>query len=250
MANRAKLNTVLTVCGFSTGPQRNFIMNTEGPNSWIAFTSIDYDDISSISKNASRHTAPFSLGVLKQKRLAALKFWIEHMIRMNEPHTAATFTPQVMVDYIKLYAVDVKEKFESVEFVYGPQFDPDLWVEFATGTEKYLASIQGNMEFLYPTFSGTTIVDLLSQLLMFAIQNKTGMHQLLGLTLTMTTSVSGLIWHNAVLILPVGLISRCSSQLKWSRSVVSCELFLWRNSRTYKKDGRCSFCIRNVNLVK
>ena len=100
MANRAAINTVLTVYGFSTAPQRNFILLTEGLDSWIAFTLIDYDDFSSIAKNASRHTAPFSLGVLKQKRLAALKFWIEDMIRMNETHTAAAFTPQIMMDYI------------------------------------------------------------------------------------------------------------------------------------------------------
>ena len=87
--NQAEINIALTVCGFSTGPQQNIIMTTEGLDSWIAFTLIDYTDFASISKNTSHHTAPFSLGVLKQKRLAALKFWIEDVIRMNEiPHTA------------------------------------------------------------------------------------------------------------------------------------------------------------------
>ena len=38
----------------------------------------------------------------------------------------------------------VKAKVESVEFVNGPQFDLDDWIEFETGTEKCLASIQGN----------------------------------------------------------------------------------------------------------
>ena len=120
MANRGEIITILIVCGFSTGPQRNFILNTEGLNSWIAFTLIDYDDFSSTAKHASRHIAPFSLGVLKQKRLAALKFWIEDMIRMNEPHTATAFTPQVMMDYIELYIAYVKAKVEPVEFVNGP----------------------------------------------------------------------------------------------------------------------------------
>ena len=78
MANQAAINTVLTVCGFSTAPQRNSILLTEGLDSWIAFTLINYDAI--IAKNAFRHTASFSLGVLKQKRFAALNFWIKDMI--------------------------------------------------------------------------------------------------------------------------------------------------------------------------
>ena len=143
--NQVETNIALTVCGFSTGPQRNFIMATEGLDSWIAFTSIDYTDFTSILKNASRHTPPFSLGVFKQKRLAALKFWIKDVIRMNEiPHTAVAFTPQIMLEYIELYAAYVKAKVEYVEFVNGPQFDQDHLVEFETGTEEYLASIQGN----------------------------------------------------------------------------------------------------------
>ena len=125
MANRAKSNTVLTVYGFSIGPQRNFILNTEGLDSWLAFKLIDHDDFSSISKNTSRHTAPFLLGGLKQKRLAVLKFWIKDIIRMNEPHTTAALTPQVMADYIELYEAYVEAQAESVEFVNGPQFDQD-----------------------------------------------------------------------------------------------------------------------------
>ena len=117
---------------------------TEGLDSWIAFILIDYDDFLSIANNAFRHIAPFSLGVLKQKRLAALKFWIEDMIRMNEPHTTAAFTSQVMLDCIELYAAYVKAKVESVEFFNGPQFDPDDWIGFETGTGEWLASIQGN----------------------------------------------------------------------------------------------------------
>ena len=66
------------------------------------------------------------------------------MIQMNEPHTAAAFTPQVMLDYIKLYVAYVKAKVESVEFVNDPQIDPDHWVEFETGTEECLVSIQCN----------------------------------------------------------------------------------------------------------
>ena len=89
-----------------------------------ALEAIDYDDFASISKNASRHTPPFSLGVLKQKRLSALKFWIEDKARMNELPTTVAFTPLILAEYIELYDAFVKPKVASVEFVNGPQFDP------------------------------------------------------------------------------------------------------------------------------
>ena len=78
-------------------------MTTEGLDSWVAFTLIDYADFAGTSKNASCHTPSFSLGVLKQKRLSALKFWIEDAARMNEIPTAAAFTPLVLAEYIELY---------------------------------------------------------------------------------------------------------------------------------------------------
>ena len=143
--NRTEINATLQVCGFTVAAQRNFLMTTEGLDSWVAFTSIDYADFAGISKNASRHTPSFSLGVLKQKRLSALKFWIEDAIRMNElPHTAVAFTPQVMGDYIELYDAFVKAKVSSIEFVNGPQFDPNDWVVFETGTEECLSMIQSH----------------------------------------------------------------------------------------------------------
>ena len=144
-ALRQQINLTLQTCGFTVVNQRNFLLVDEGLNSWTAFTSIDYDDFAQISKNASRHTAPFSIGVLKQKRLTALKFWIEDVIRMNElPHTAAGFTPQVMAEYIELYDAFVRAKDASVEFVNGPQFNPDEWVVFETGTEECLSVIQSH----------------------------------------------------------------------------------------------------------
>ena len=142
--NQAEIKATLQVYNFTAAPQRNFIFTTEGLASWVAFTLIDYADFVSISKNASRHTTPFSLGVLKQKCLAVLKFWIEDVIRINKlPHTAAAFTPQILTEYIKSYATYVKAKVESVEFVNGSQFDPDTWVDFETGTGECLFVIQG-----------------------------------------------------------------------------------------------------------
>ena len=124
--NRTEINATLQVCGFTVAAQNNFLMTTKGLDSWVAFTSIDYEDFAGISKNASHHTPSFSLGVLKQKRLSAIKFWIEDAIWMNElPHTAIAFTPQVMVDYIELYDAFVIANVSSIEFVNGPQFDPN-----------------------------------------------------------------------------------------------------------------------------
>ena len=142
--NRAQINTCLTVCGFSVVGQRNFLTQTEALDSWAAFMAIDYTDFSGISKNAFRHATPFSLGVLKQKRLSALKFWIEDAARMNEIPTAAAFTPLVLEEYIELYDAFVKAKVASVEFVVGPQFDSDNWVVFETGTEECLSDIQSH----------------------------------------------------------------------------------------------------------
>ena len=98
-------------------------MDSEGLNlnSWTAFTLIDYGDLPNITKNASRHTVPFQICVLKLKYLATLKFWIEDLIRMNGTHAAAAaFTRPTMLAYIQLYAAYTKAKDDNVEFVNGP----------------------------------------------------------------------------------------------------------------------------------
>ena len=142
--NQTQINTTLQVCGFTVATQQTFLLNTESLDSLAAFEAIDYDDFGSISKSASRHTPPFSLGVLKQKRLLALKFWIEDKARMSEVPAAADFTAQVLAEYIELYDAFVKAKVASVEFVNGPQFDIENWVVFETGTEECLSDIQSH----------------------------------------------------------------------------------------------------------
>ena len=76
MAQRTEVGAVLTTCGFTVTAERNFIMGNEGLDCWKFFTMIGYDDLMSIAKNVSRHTPPFSIGVLKMKYIAALKFLI------------------------------------------------------------------------------------------------------------------------------------------------------------------------------
>ena len=90
--NRTQINTTLQVCGFTVQAHQNFLLTSESLDTWASFEAIEYDDFASISKNATRHTPPFSLGVLKQKRLSALKFWIEDKARMNKVPAAANFT--------------------------------------------------------------------------------------------------------------------------------------------------------------
>ena len=123
--NRNQINTTLQVCGFTVQAHQNFLLTLESLDSWASFEVIDYDDFASISENASRHTPPFSLGVLKQKPLSALKFWIKDKARMNEVPVADNFTARVLAEYIELYDAYVKAKVASVEFVNGPQFDAD-----------------------------------------------------------------------------------------------------------------------------
>ena len=103
-------------------------MENEGFDSWTSFSLICYDDLPSTAKNATRHTAPFLIGILKLKCLAALKFWIKDKTRMNEPHIAAEFTGATMTVYIKLYSAYVTAKDDNIEFVNGPQLDKEDWV--------------------------------------------------------------------------------------------------------------------------
>ena len=144
MANRAAINTVLIIYGFCTTPQRNFILDSEGLDSWTSFTLVDYDDLPSIAKDASHHTGPFPIGVIKLKCLAAWKFWIKDLIQMSETHAATAFTRPTMMVYIQLYVAYTKAKDCNIEFVNGPQFDKEDWIGFETGTFECLASIQGN----------------------------------------------------------------------------------------------------------
>ena len=144
MAQRTAIINVLTTCGFGIAGERNFIINNEGLDRFLSFTMITYEDLANIAKNASRHTPPFSIGVLRMKILAALKFWIEDKIRMNEPHVANQFTRPVMTDYIKLYAAFVAAQDENAEFVNGPQLDKDDWVNFETETYECLTLLQSS----------------------------------------------------------------------------------------------------------
>ena len=88
MAQRTAIGAVLTTCSFTLAVEHNFVMRNKGLDCWTAFSLIGYDDLESVAKNLSRHTVPFSIGVLKLKCLAALKFWTEDKTRMNEPHDA------------------------------------------------------------------------------------------------------------------------------------------------------------------
>ena len=99
MAQRTAIGAVLTTCSFTLAVERNYVMENENLDRWTAFSLIGYDDLASIAKNASRHSVPFLIGVLKLKCLATLKFWIEDKNRMNEPHAAAQFTPVTMTIY-------------------------------------------------------------------------------------------------------------------------------------------------------
>ena len=68
-------------------------------------------------KDASCHTVPFSIGIFKLKCLAALKFWIEDKIRMNELHVATQFTHATMTIYIKIYSAYVAAKDNNIGFI-------------------------------------------------------------------------------------------------------------------------------------
>ena len=85
-------------------------MTNEGLDRWGSFTMIEFTDFVDITKSASRHTAPFTIGFLRFKGLKALKFWIEDKLRMNEPSASVGFTRAVLTEYTKLYASAVSAK--------------------------------------------------------------------------------------------------------------------------------------------
>ena len=141
MIQQTAITAILTTCSFIVPTQRNFIMGNEGLDLWTCFTLISFYYLASITKSASRHTTPFTIGVLKLKCLTVLKFWIEDKIRMNEAHVAAHFTQNTLTTYIRLYAAFTAAKGDNVEFVNGPQLNKNDWNGFVTGTNEYLASI-------------------------------------------------------------------------------------------------------------
>ena len=64
---------------------------------------------------------------------------------MNEPLASAGFTPAGLTKYIQLYASAVAANNDNVEFVVGPQLDPNNWDTFVTGIEKCLNTIHDNV---------------------------------------------------------------------------------------------------------
>ena len=67
MAQQTAIKAVLIMCGFTVAAQRTYIMGSEGFDRWINFTLINFVDLSNVAKSTSRHTTPFSIGVLKLK---------------------------------------------------------------------------------------------------------------------------------------------------------------------------------------
>ena len=54
------------------------------------------------------------------------------------------FTAAVLHKYIQLYAVISDTLTNNVEFVVGPNLNPDDWDTFSNGTEECLALLLGN----------------------------------------------------------------------------------------------------------
>ena len=129
------MTAAVTKCGFTFTAHCTYIINTHGLNSWNTYTMIEFEDFAEISKQASRNTPRFTIGVIKIKNLKALKFWIEDKHRMDELPSHADFTPDVLQEYIQLYAVTSRAT-ENTEFSVGPNLDPADWNSFSNGTEE------------------------------------------------------------------------------------------------------------------
>ena len=129
-AQQTAIGHVVNTCGFTGFAQKDYIRDNEGLDRWINFTLIDCDYITIIAKSASRHTVPFTIGVLKLKCLKALKFWVDDKFRMNKTPTHGHFTRAVLQTYICLYASSILKTGDNVEFVVGPQLDVNDWNTF------------------------------------------------------------------------------------------------------------------------
>ena len=191
MPQRTAIGSILSIYGFTTAAQCNFVTDNEGFDRWTAFSLINYDDVLSIAKNATRHTAPFSIGVLKLKCLTALKFWIENKTKMNELHVTAQFIRATMTVCINLYLAYVTVKDDNIKFVDGPQLDKEDWVGFETRTFKCLDFFKAVEVFLYPISSGMTYFVLLSMVLLYGKPRSSGTFVSLVLIMTLIISLCG-----------------------------------------------------------
>ena len=103
---------------------------------------IEFDDFAEISKQASRNIPRITIGAIKIKSLKALKFWIEYKHRMGELPSHTDFTPDVLLEYIQLYAVTSRAT-ENTEFSVGPNLNQTDWNSFSNGTEESLGTLIG-----------------------------------------------------------------------------------------------------------
>ena len=74
MTQQTVIGSILQTCGFTVKAHWTYLMTNIGLKYWSVFTMIEFSDFVDIAKSASRHTAPFIVGVLKLKCLKALKF--------------------------------------------------------------------------------------------------------------------------------------------------------------------------------
>ena len=100
-ADLQDLISCLTVCGLSTAPLRNGIINREGKKSLEEFGQFRPEDIPELVKSLGRN-APTTQRVYytftQQKNLKTLSFWIQERLALNQPLDAALFTAGTMKD--------------------------------------------------------------------------------------------------------------------------------------------------------
>ena len=100
-ADLQDLTSCLTVCGLSTAPLRNGIINREGKKSLEEFGQFRPEDIPELVKSLGRN-APTTQRVYytftQQKNLKTLSFWIQERLALNQPLDAALFTASTMKD--------------------------------------------------------------------------------------------------------------------------------------------------------
>ena len=145
MANNvADMNTVLTVCGFTTQNQRDTIIS-EGFTNLDDFSILTSDEVSEMAKRITpmrQNQGAFVFGAIRIKKLQALVHWVRDTEVRGLPLDPANFTPNIMNEHIKLMAIGVTES-KDTEVKAPSSFESKKWVQWKLLFTNYVKSLKG-----------------------------------------------------------------------------------------------------------
>ena len=114
-----QIKACLSLCGITVAAQQNNLIDQEGLSSFDSFCIIQAKNFDMVASRATKHTPPFTLGVVKIRSLRALRFWIEDQIRFDATATIRhlQFTTARLREYI---LIGDNEEQDETEIPIGP----------------------------------------------------------------------------------------------------------------------------------